>query len=83
MISAVTMTVMAWMRLDKRSEMPICRMLAVIVMMAAVCPGGSTSSMDIGCLKRACRYESRIAAEIRRLDMRKPSYRLSVNGEDA
>ena len=77
------MTVIAWMRLDKRSEMPICRMLAVIVMMAAVCPGGSASRIDIGCLKRACRYESRIAAEMRRLDMRKPSYRLSVNGEDA
>jgi hypothetical protein len=83
MISAVTMTVMAWMRLDKRSEIPICKMLAVIVMMAAVCPGGSASRMDIGCLKSACRYESRIAAEIRRLDIRKPSYRLSVNEENA
>jgi hypothetical protein len=33
---------------DSFSEMPLCKVLAVMVMMAAVCPGGSTSSVETG-----------------------------------
>ena len=61
--------------MESLSEMPICRMLAVMVMIAAVCPGGRVSRVEIGCLNRAFRYASRIAADIRILAIRKPSYR--------
>ena len=52
--------------------MPACRVLAVMVMIAAVCPGGSTSSVEIGWEKRALRYSSLIVADILMLHVRKP-----------
>ena len=55
MISAVNITEMACIKVVRRSEMPFWRILAVMVMMAAVCPGGSASSTEIGCLNNESR----------------------------
>jgi hypothetical protein len=56
-LNAITRAVMTrevlWKNIESRSEIPICRMPAVMVMIAAVCPGGKVSSTDIGCLNRA------------------------------
>jgi hypothetical protein len=60
--------------MDILSDIPIWRVLAVIVTIAAVCPAGSASRTDIGCLNSASRYASRIAAETRMLTVRKPNY---------
>jgi len=51
-------------------------MLAVVVIIAAVCPGVSVSRTEIGWLKRAWRYARRIEAEIRVLAIRKLSYHM-------
>lgn len=55
------------------SDIPSCRLFATVVMMAAVCPVGSISSVEMGRLKRARKYVVRTAAEIRRLVIRRPS----------
>lgn len=49
MISAIKITAIACMSDDSRSEIPSCSMLAVIVIIAAVWPGGSASKVEIGC----------------------------------
>lgn len=54
-VSAVQMTVMAWISEDSRSDIPSWRILAVMVIIAVVCPGGSASSTEIGWRKRASR----------------------------
>jgi hypothetical protein len=63
-----------WRRAESFSDMPACRVLAVMVMMAAVCPGGSTSSVETGCANRHFMYSSLIAAEILMLHIRNPIY---------
>lgn len=72
MINAETTVDVDWRKADSFSEMPACRVLAVIVMMAAVCPGGSTSSVETGWAKSAFKYSSRIVADILMLHIRKP-----------
>ena len=61
------------MNMESFSEIPTWRMLAVVVMIAAVCPGGRVSRTEIGWLNRARRYARRIDAEMRVLATRKPS----------
>lgn len=66
------------MNMDNFSEIPIWRIFAVIVMMAAVCPGGSVSKTEIGWQNRALRYARRIAADMRILAIRKPNCQKSA-----
>jgi hypothetical protein len=37
-----------WSKAESFSDMPVCSVLAVMVIIAAVCPGGSTSSVEMG-----------------------------------
>ena len=55
------------------SYIPTCKVFVVAVMMAAVWPGGWTSSSDTGRPSRASMYARRRFDEIRRLAIRKPS----------
>ena len=57
---------------ESLSEMPACTSLAVIVMIAAAWPGGRMSRVDTGWRKRHLIYSSLMAADILKLDIRKP-----------
>jgi hypothetical protein len=72
MTKAETTVDTAWRRAESFSDMPVCSVLAVRVMMAAVCPGGRTSSVETGCAKSDFMYSSLMAAEILMLHVRKP-----------
>jgi hypothetical protein len=72
MINAEITVEVDWRNADSFSEMPVCRVLAVMVMMAAVCPGGRTSRVETGWAKRAFMYSSLMFAEILMLDILKP-----------
>ena len=62
-----------WRNWESFSEMPTCKTLAVMVIMAAVWPGGKASSVEIGCRKRHLMYSSLTAADMRKLAIRKPN----------
>jgi hypothetical protein len=72
MMRAMRITDTACIREESRSEIPNCRMFAVIVIIAVVCPGGSASNVEIGSRNNDSRYFNRTAADIRRLVTRKP-----------
>lgn len=45
----------------------------MMVIIAAVWPGGRVSRTEMGCLTSAWRYDSRMEADIRMLAIRKPN----------
>lgn len=59
-----------WRQMDSFSEMPICNVFAVAVIMLADFPGGSLSKALIDCENNARRYAKRMAEEMRMPVMR-------------